>query len=93
MPLLKPRADLNPLITIGEEHAWAKAAKDPKTQIAALAHGLVEWVRMQRWITKHGNHPRVVRWLAKHPPPAHWTESPEAWAYTEMPFAPGWLGK
>lgn len=92
MPLLRwpKRTELTPPITTREEKMWARACSNPKTQLSALGNGLVEWIRMRRWIIVYGSHPRVVRWLAAHPPPALWEESPEAYAYTEMPFAPGW---
>jgi hypothetical protein len=97
MVLLRSRmlTELDPPITHREENAWARACKTPTTQVSALANGLVEWTRMQRWIGVYGKHPRVVAWLKKHPPPALWQETPEAYAFTEMPFAPGWwkIGK
>lgn len=37
------------------------------------------------WIAKYGQRPEVQAWLKKNPPPANWQESPEAYAYTEMP--------
>lgn len=94
MPLLrwlKP-TDLIPPITKREENLWARACSNPKTQLSAMNNGLIEWTRMRRWIIVYGSHPRVVRWLVKHPPPEGWLETPEAYAYTEMPFAPGWRG-
>jgi hypothetical protein len=74
-----------------EEDQWAQACSDPETQLAALENGLEDWTRMQRWIRSFGDHPRVLNWLEHNPPPWHWRESREAWAYTEMTFAPGWL--
>jgi hypothetical protein len=97
MPLLRPRPDLDPPITHREESAWASAVQSRNTaptararSVSALHLGLVEWTRMQRWITKYGEHPRVLRWLDKNHPPAGWMESWATYAYTEMPFAPGW---
>ena len=46
--------------------------------------------RVAAWIARYGRHPRVLRWLARHPPPAAWRAAPAAWAFTEMSFAPGW---
>jgi hypothetical protein len=89
MVLLR-RSELKPPITTREENAWVRACSDPRMQTSALGNGLVDWTRMQRWIRAYGKHPRVVKWLAAHPPPEGWTESPEAYAYTEMMFAPGW---
>lgn len=90
MPLLSPLIELDPPITHREESAWVRACSKPETQLSALGNGLVQWTRMQRWIKVYGKHPRVVRWLVKNPPPAKWQETPKAYAFTEMPFAPGW---
>jgi hypothetical protein len=78
-------------ITIGDEKAWAQACSNPSTQLAALGLGLKQWTRQTRWIAKYKTHPRVIAWLESHPLPVGWQESREAYAWTEMPFPPGYF--
>jgi len=42
--------------------------------------------RRDEWIAKYGFRPEVQRWIKQNPPPPSWQESPEAWAFTEMPI-------
>lgn len=46
---------------------------------------------MMCWVARYASHPRVIRWLARNPPPPEWRGTLAEWAYTEMAFAPGTL--
>lgn len=37
------------------------------------------------FLKRYRNDPRVAWWLGRNPPPRQWEDSPEAWAFLEMP--------
>ena len=49
--------------------------------------------KMEDWIRKYRRDPRVVKWIARHPPPVEWEGRAIEYAYLEMPDPDSLIGR